>query len=136
MAEFLVEHMHNCVCKTQTATTGTRTPLVASQYSKPLESNVVYIPKTTSSHTTSLTSKLTMVLCNLIGRRRYHDVIKAVSKLAEQLRVNVLLLQFKRLCVSFFVSILIEMNVNISNEPIFSDVYRIVNCIESLAKFT
>ena len=32
-AESVVQNMHNCVCKTQTATTGTRPSLVASQYS-------------------------------------------------------------------------------------------------------
>ena len=32
----VVQHMHNCGCETQTATTGTRLPLVASQYSKVL----------------------------------------------------------------------------------------------------
>ena len=42
--------------------------------------------------------------------------------LAEKLRVNVFLLQFR-----FFVNVLIEMNVNISNELNFSDVYRNVN---------
>ena len=35
-----------------------------------------------------------------------------------------------------FVKVLIETNVNISNELIFSDVYRRVNYIVSLAKFT
>ena len=34
------------------------------------------------------------------------------------------------------VNVLIEMNVNISNELNFSDVYRSVNYIGSLAKFT
>ena len=32
MTESVVQHMRNCVCKTQTATTGTRPPLVASHY--------------------------------------------------------------------------------------------------------
>ena len=32
MAEAVSQQMRNCVCKTQTATTGTRPPLVASQY--------------------------------------------------------------------------------------------------------
>ena len=31
-AEFVVQHMRSYVCKTQTATTGTRPPLIASQY--------------------------------------------------------------------------------------------------------
>ena len=38
-----------------------------------------------------------MVLYNLIGRRRRHDVIDAVPLSAEKLRVNVFLLQFERL---------------------------------------
>ena len=38
--------------------------------------------------------------------------------------------------IRFFVNILIEVNVSISNELIFSDVCRSVNYIGSLAKFT
>ena len=38
--------------------------------------------------------------------------------------------------VRFFVKILIEMNVNMSSELNFSDVYRSVNYIGSVAKFT
>ena len=38
--------------------------------------------------------------------------------------------------IRFFVNVLIEMNVNISNEFNFSDVYRSVNYTESPAKFT
>ena len=34
MAEPVAQQMRNCVCKTQTATTGTRPPLVASQYGR------------------------------------------------------------------------------------------------------
>ena len=37
-----------------------------------------------------------MVLCSLTGRGRYNDLIDAVPKLAEKLRVYSLLLQFKR----------------------------------------
>ena len=48
-------------------------------HSKPLEYNVVYIPITTSNHATSMTSEYTMTLYNLIGYRRHHDVIDAVS---------------------------------------------------------
>ena len=76
-----------------------------------------------------------MVLFNLIGRRRHHGVIYAVSKSAEPLRVNVLLLQFK-LLYKLFHKILIETNVNINYELNFSDVYGSVNYIGSLAKFT
>ena len=75
-----------------------------------------------------------MALCSLLGRRRLHDLIDAIPKLAEKLRVNVLLLQFKQL-IRFFVKVLTETNVNISNELNFSDVYRSVNYIWSLAKF-
>ena len=38
--------------------------------------------------------------------------------------------------IRFFVKILIETNINISNELIFSDVYRSVNYTELLVKFT
>ena len=38
--------------------------------------------------------------------------------------------------VRFFVKVLNEMNVNVSNEVNFSDVYRSVNNIGSLAKCT
>ena len=37
--------------------------------------------------------------------------------------------------IRLFVNVLIEMNVNISNELNFSDVYRSVNYIGSRAKF-
>ena len=37
--------------------------------------------------------------------------------------------------IRFFVRVLIETNVNISNELNFSDGYRSINCIGSLAKF-
>ena len=63
-------------------------------YGKLLESNIVYIPITTWSHATSVTSKINMSLCYLIGRRRHHDVTDAVLQLAEKLHVNVLLLHF------------------------------------------
>ena len=38
--------------------------------------------------------------------------------------------------ISFFVKVLIETNVNMSNELNLSDVYRSVNYIGSLAKLT
>ena len=37
MAESVARQMRNCVCKTQTATTGTRPPLVASQYRRQIK---------------------------------------------------------------------------------------------------
>ena len=37
--------------------------------------------------------KIIMTLCNLTGRWLHHDAIDVVPKLAEKLRVNVLLLQ-------------------------------------------
>ena len=49
---------------------------------------------------------------------------------AEKLRVNV-----SRLDLRFFIKVLIETNVNISNELIFSDIYQSVNYIGS-PKFT
>ena len=39
--------------------------------------------------------KINMVLCNLIGRRRHHDIIDVVPKLAEKMRVNVIQFYFK-----------------------------------------
>ena len=54
-----------------------------------------------------------MVLYNLIGRRRRHDVIDAVPLLAEKLRVNVFLFSAY---IRFFVKVLIEMNININNK--------------------
>ena len=62
-----------------------------------------------------------MAFQNLIGRRRRHDVNDDVPLLAEKLRVNVFLLQLKRL-YHIFHQRLIEMNVNISNEYNISDV--------------
>ena len=78
-----------------------------------------------------------MALCSSIKRRRYHDTIDVVPKLTEKLRVNSLLLQFKGLYMyKIFVKVLIETNVNISNELNFSDIYRSVNYIGSLANTT
>ena len=48
------------------------------------------------------------------------DWTSAVPRLAERLRVNVLLLHFSSY-IRFFVKVLIETNVNISNELNFSD---------------
>ena len=76
-----------------------------------------------------------MALCSSIKRRRYHDIIDAVPKLTEKLRVNSLLLQFKGL-YKIFVKVLIETNVNISNELNFSDISRSVNYIGSIANTT
>ena len=75
-----------------------------------------------------------MALSSLIGRWTHHDLIDTVPKLAEKLHVDNLLLQFKRL--RFFVKVLIETNVNISNELNFSYILGSVNYIGSLAKFT
>ena len=63
-----------------------------------------------------------MAVCNLIRRRRYHERIDALPKLAEKLRV--LLLKFKRSYKIIFIKVLTESNVDISNVPNFSDVYR------------
>ena len=87
--------------------------------------------------------KKPMALYNLIRRRRRHDVIDAVPLLAEKLRVNVFPVSRKTACkcfscfnfsayIRFFVNVLIKMNVNISNELNFSEVYRSVNYIGSL----
>ena len=65
-----------------------------------------------------------MVLCNLIGSRRYHDVTDAAEKTAcKCLTASIKAFSFIRL----FIKVLIEMNVNISEQLIFSDVYRSVN---------
>ena len=70
-----------------------------------------------------------MAFYNLIGRRG------AVPQLEENLRVNVLLLKFYAYLRSF-AKVLIETNLNISNEFNFPDSHRSVNYIGSLAKFT
>ena len=46
IAESVVQQMRNCVCKMQTANTGTRPPLVASQYNSlnSIKEKNVYIP--------------------------------------------------------------------------------------------
>ena len=44
-----------------------------------------------------MTSPLTMALYDLIGLRRRYDVIDTVPLIADILRVNVILLQIKRL---------------------------------------
>ena len=76
-----------------------------------------------------------MALYNLTGWTDVCDVTDAVPLLAEKLCVNVFLLQFSAY-IRFCINVLIEMNVNISNELNFSDVYRSVNYNVSLAKFT
>ena len=77
-----------------------------------------------------------MDLYNLIGRRRRHDVIDAVPLLAAKTACKCFPASVLALIWRFFINILIEMNVNISNELNFSDVYRSVNYIGSVAKFT
>ena len=74
-----------------------------------------------------------MAVYNQIGSRRRHDGSDAVPLLTDKLHVNVA--NFSAY-VRFFVKVLIEMNENISNELNFSDVYRSVNYIGLLAKFT
>ena len=49
--------------------------------------------------------------------------------------VNVLLLHFLR-HIRFFIKVLIETNINLSNGLNFSVVYRSINYTGSLAKFT
>ena len=60
-----------------------------------------------------------MALCSLIGHQRHHDITDAVPKLAEKLHVSFNLSTY----IGLFVKNLIKMNVNISNELDFSDVY-------------
>ena len=77
-----------------------------------------------------------MALYTLTGCERYHEVNDAVQLQAEKLGVNVYCYNFST-CIKFFVKVLIETNVNIiNNELNVSDVYRGVNYIRSLAKFT
>ena len=76
-----------------------------------------------------------MALYNLIGLRRRHDIIDAVPLLAINLREMFSCFNFSAY-IRFFVNVLIEMNVNISNELNFSDVYRSVHYTGLLAKFT
>ena len=72
-----------------------------------------------------------MVLYILIGRRWHHNVNDAVPLFVIKLCANVLA------CMpDFLQKRLVEMNVNISNELNFSAVYRSINCIGLLAKFT
>ena len=68
-----------------------------------------------------------MALYNLIGRWRVMGALK--------LRAMFCSFNFSAY-IRFFVTVWIEKNVNVSNELNFSDVYRNVNYIESLAKFT
>ena len=83
-----------------------------------------------------MTSKLTMNLFNLIGRRRRYDVNDAVPLLVEKCVRMFYCFNFSSTYIKFFVKILTERNVHISNEFIFSDIYRSVNYIGSLAPFT
>ena len=62
-----------------------------------------------------------MALYNLIGYQRCHNVTNAVLLSAEKLHVNVLLFHFSTY-IFFFLTVLIGMNVNISNELSFSKV--------------
>ena len=80
-------------------------------YSKPLERNVVYIPIITLSHPTSY---------------EFNDVKIIHGSLQSEWT--------SAMSFNFFVNVLIEMNVNVSNELNFSD--RSVNYIGSLARFT
>ena len=60
-----------------------------------------------------------MALHTLIGRRRRHDVIDAVPRLARKC-VNKIYCFNISVRIRFFVQILMKMNVNISNELNFS----------------
>ena len=73
-----------------------------------------------------------MVLYNMIGCRRRHDVSDTVPLLVLKLFSGFIFSSYDR----FFNKFWVEMNVNISNELIFSDVYRTINYIVPLAKFT
>ena len=70
-----------------------------------------------------------MAVYNLVGRRR----CSAVSRKSTCKCFSASILE---LIYDFFVKVLTERNVNISNELHFSDVYGSVNYIGSLANFT
>ena len=70
-----------------------------------------------------------MAFCNLIGRRR-------CSAVSEKTACKYFSGSFFIAYIKFFVKVLIETNVNISNELNFSKVYRSVNYNGSLAKLT
>ena len=57
------------------------------------------------------------------------------SKVSRKMRVNFYNFNLSA-HIRFFAKVLIETNVNISKKLIFSHLYRSVNYIESLAKFT
>ena len=67
---------------------------------------------------------------SLIGRRRLSAFVRR-SACVHCFTASVL-----AFFIRFFVKILVERNANISNGLNFSDVYRRVNYIGSLAKFT
>ena len=69
-----------------------------------------------------------MAFYNLIGRRGCYRVGK--KTVYKHLNTSILAL------IRFFVRVLIEIKVNISNELNFSDVYQSVNYTGLLAKFT
>ena len=83
---------------------------------------------TTSSHAIVNDVKINVALYNLIGRRRCSAVSRKPA--SKYLTASILALKY------FFVRVLIETKVNISNELNFSDVYRNINYNGSLAKFT
>ena len=70
-----------------------------------------------------------MTLYNLIGRRRYSTV--STKTACQYLTASIL-----ALILDFVDKILMEINVNISNELNFSDFYRNGNYIGLLTKFT
>ena len=62
-------------------------------------------------------------------------ITDAVPRLAGKLRVTFYCFNLSAY-IRFFAKVLIETNVNISKELIFSSLFQSVNYIESLAKFT
>ena len=106
-------------------------------YSKPLEHNVVYIPIITLRHATSHDFKWRQINHGSLqsdwtsATSWRHWRCSAVSR---QTACKCFPASMLALISDF--NVLIEINVNISNELNFSDVYRSVNYIGSLAKIT
>ena len=84
-------------------------------YRKPLKRNAVYIPITTLGQATSVTS-------NLIGRW-------CCSAVSRKTACKCFTASSFSVYIRLFVKVLIEKNVNISNELNLSGVYRRVNTL-------
>ena len=68
-----------------------------------------------------------MALYNLSGHQQHHDVNEAVSLLTQKKCGKCFSTLISELVLRFFITVLTEMNVNISNKLNFSNVYQSVN---------